>query len=150
MANEATPLPFRSIPPVADPGQRLDLQRLVKEAFAQIPGVVGVGFVDLAQGEFVALETIGPHPQDFLAYLAAATKTYFEGDSVRTIQAVLEEASGEHADRKIEEVIVRSARFIHVFQRLARDPRLVLSVVAERNTKIGLVQAVIRRLLAGE
>lgn len=146
MRSDPEPLSFPGAQRPEVPGD--DLKRLVRETYAQVPGVVGVGFVDLGRGEFVELETIGPHPKDFLSYLAIATKGYFEGDSVRTIQAVLDEASGDRADRKIEEVIVRSARFIHVFQRVERAPHLVLSVVAERTTKIGLIQAVIRRLLA--
>lgn len=148
MSTNPVPISLSNPRVLQGPGPAIDFKHIVSETFKQIPGVVGAGFVDLRRGDFVELETIGSHPRDFLAYLAAATKTYFEGDSVKTIQAVLHEASNERSDRKIEEVIVRSSRFIHIFQRLTQRPDLVLAVVAQRDTKVGLAQAVIRRLVS--
>ncbi|MCB1056493.1 MAG: hypothetical protein KDD11_13405 [Acidobacteria bacterium] len=135
--------------------------KLVGDVSATLPELFACGIVDLEFGEWVELRTEGTHPVDFLGYLAMTTQSYFEGDSVRTIQAVLD---GTHSPdggqappgapprRKalpIDELIFRTGRTLHIMVRLAAAPGLVLSVVAPAGSKLGWILSNIRSFAAG-
>ena len=114
----------------------------------EIPGLVAAGFIDLDSGDWIALESTGPHPKEFLSYLAATTQAYFEGDAVRTIKTVLDEATDSpHPPREIEEIIIRSSGHFHFLQRLEDEPRVALGIVTTREPKLGLVRAVVKQVL---
>ncbi len=132
--------------PVSMDQEKADL--LVSRLKTEIPGLVAAGIVDLDTGEWIALETTGRHPVEFLSYLAATTKAYFEGDAVRTIKSVLDEASrGDLPVREIEEIIIRSTHCLHLLERLEREPRSALAVITTREPKLGLIRTALNRVL---
>ena len=105
------------------------VQGPVGQAMATISGVVAAALVDLRTGEFLDLDSTGGHPKEFVAYLATTTASYFEGDAVRTIATVLDEATPEQrVERRIDEIIMRSSGFLHVMVRLddSLDPGMEL------------------------
>lgn len=122
---------------------------LLQRVFRALPGVVACGVVDLDGGEWVEIESSGSHPKDFLSYLAMTTAGYFEGDAVRTIRTVLDEASqGPPPQRQIEEITLRSTHHLHFMIRLPSAPRRVLTVVTTLDVKLGLVLSSVRTIAA--
>ena len=116
---------------------------------ATIPGVIACAFVDLRNGSFRQLYTLGSHPPEFRDYLATTTRTYFDGDSVRTIKAVLDEASPEPTiERRIDEIVLNSTHSLHVMVRLPRDLKTALVVVTRNDTKLGLALNAVREIAA--
>lgn len=127
---------------------QVDFKRIVSRAMASVPGIIACGVVDLDQGDWVALESIGRHPEDFLAYLAMQAREMFEGDAVHTIQAVLKSASRDPgAGRRIDEVVMRSGGVVHLLVRWEADPNRILAVVATRGTRLGLILSSLRATL---
>ncbi len=125
------------------------IDHLIAEVLREIPGTVACGLVDLGKGNFIALETSGNHPKEFLSFLATTTQAFFEGDNVRTIKAVLDEASPtELSERRIDEITFRSSRLLHVMVRVAADPSVVAAVVTSRKAKLGFVLNATRQFAA--
>ena len=115
-----------------------EVVRAIAELLREIPGSIACGLVDLESGRFIALETSGNHPTEFLSFLATTTQAFFEGDSVRTIRTVLDEASPtELSDRRIDEITFKSSRLLHVMVRLKNDPSIVAVVVTSKEAKLG-------------
>lgn len=114
-----------------------------------ISGIVAAALVDLRTGSFLDLDSTGRHPKEFVAYLATTTASYFEGDAVRTIATVLDEAAPKKkVERQIDEIIMRSSGFLHVMVRLENDPATVFAVVTSRGAKLGLVLTAVRAIAA--
>jgi len=123
-------------------------KQLVSKVNVALPGLVACGVVDLDSGDWLELETGGSHPVDFLAYLAKACQSYFEGDNVKTIRAVLDGASPDRVvERQMNEIIMRSTNTLHVMVRLEKDPRRVLAVVTSADLKLGLILSTVRSVL---
>ncbi len=121
-------------------GSSSESAHLIAEFLREIPGSVACGLVDLESGSFLAIETSGNHPTEFLSFVATTTQAFFEGDSVRTIKTVLDEASPtDLSERRIDEITFRSSRLLHVMVRLASDPQIVAVVVTSKKAKLGLV-----------
>ena len=122
--------------------------RLVNRLMRELPGALACGFIDLRTGDWIALESVGRHPEDFLGYLAAHARELFEGDAVHTVKTVLKEAGrGASAAGDFEEIVMRSAATVHVFVRWDRDPQLVVAVVTRRETRLGLILGSMRTVL---
>ena len=119
---------------------------ILAELKMTLPGLFACGLVDLTIGDFIDIDTAGSHPQDFLSYLAMTTRAFFQGDSVRTIQTVLNENAPQAAkSREIDEITIRSHNHLHVMARLREDPRIVLVAVTTLDIKFGLVMNAVRK-----
>ncbi len=81
----------------------------------------------------------------FLDFVASSVKEIFDGDMVRTIKTLIEEHSPNEQHRgQLEEVILRSTSFLHLFLRLQYEPGKVLCVVASQDARLGMILSLVR------
>ncbi len=138
--------PHRLIEESLRVGEKKSADHLLSQLRTEVPGLVAAGLVDLDSGEWIVVETTDRFPEEFLSYLAATAKAYFEGDAVRTIKTVLDESSpGETHVREIEEIMIRSTNHLYFLERLEEKPRWVLAVVTTREPKLGLIRTALTK-----
>jgi hypothetical protein len=112
----------------------------IKKAQTSVPECVAVGYVDMATGMLLGVNTVDSHPSEVLDLVAAATADLFQGAGVRTIESMFRKARGQAEDGKhyFQEVIVFSDNLLHVFMRSQKYPEHATCFVCRAGVNIGM------------
>jgi hypothetical protein len=121
----------------------MSLDSTVKKAIANVPECVAGGYVDLTSGMILAMQTVDSHPAQVIDLVAAATADLFQGQNVKMIEMLFNQARGiaDNGHHYFQEIIVNSDNLIHVFLRGKRYPEHVMVFVCRRTANLGMALA---------
>ena len=77
------------------------LDKSLQAAASQIPECVAAGYVDMATGMLLAVNTVDSHPQEVLDMVSAATADLFQGSNVVAIENMFKRSRGIKNDNSI-------------------------------------------------
>jgi len=119
----------------------MSLDNVILEVQRSVPECVAIGVVDMKTGMLLSVKTLDSHPQEVLDLVAAATGDLYQGSNVSAIEAAFRKSRGVTDDghHYFQEIIVLSDNLIHVFQRLKRNPDIVMTCVMRGNANLGMV-----------
>ncbi len=129
----------------------MSVETIIATSMRDVPKAVAAGVVDMQSGMLIGLKTVDSHPQAIMDMAAAATKDFFEGDTVVAIETMWNKARGIQTDEHyFREIVIMSTNLVHCFGRLKSSPSSVLCVVCRSDVNLGLMLAKIRYILANE
>lgn len=119
----------------------MSLDSALKEAQASVPECVAVGYVDMATGMLLGVNTVDSHPREVIDLVAAATAEMFQGQSVTTIEKMFRKARGQSEDgvHYFNEMIAFSNNLIHVFIRGKTYSDHATVYVVRSSANVGMV-----------
>lgn len=118
----------------------MSAESIVKDSIAQVPKAVAAGVVDMQSGMLLSIKTVESHPQEVIDVLAPATREFFEGDLVTTIENLFKKARGVESDeRYFQEILISSTNLWHYFGRLRSNPQVVMAVVTRADVNLGML-----------
>ncbi len=129
----------------------MSLKAALSEAINNIPECLAAGYVDMASGMLLGVQTVDSHPQEVLETVAAATADLFQGKTVVMIEDMFKRQRGQEDDKRhyFHEIIVFSEHLLHVFLRSKKHEDHVLAIVCRKSASIGMVLTKSRQSLDG-
>jgi hypothetical protein len=129
----------------------MSLKSALSTAVSEIPECLAAGYVDMASGMLLGVQTVDSHPQEVLDMVAAATADLFQGKNVVVIENMFKKARGQEKDKRhyFHEIIVFSEHLLHVFLRSKKFEDQVFVIVCRKSANIGMVLTKSRLALEG-
>lgn len=116
------------------------LNKVIADALAAVPGCLAVGLVDLNLGMLLAAQQTTNHPIEILNMTAAATQDFFEGDNVKTIEKMIAASRGVPGDSLVEWVLFGTRGTQHLMVRGGKGGRQVVVFVCRKDANVGMIQ----------
>ncbi len=118
------------------------LHHALQSAVGSIPECIAAGYIDVASGMLLAVESVESHPAEVIDLLAAATADLFQGSNVRLIETLFRKVRGQEEDGRhyFQEMVISSDNLLHLFVR-GRDQAQVACFVCRRSANLGLALA---------
>lgn len=119
----------------------MSLDKALSTAQSEIPECVAAGYVDMASGLLLGVETVDSHPGEVLDLVAAATGDLFQGKNVTEIERLFDKSRGIQGRNHhyFNEIVVFSTNLIHVFVRSKKNPGHVSVFVTRISANVGMV-----------
>jgi hypothetical protein len=126
------------------------LDKSLQPAATQIPECVAAGYVDMATGMLLAVNTVDSHPQEVLDMVSAATADLFQGSNVVAIENMFKRSRGIKNDNAhyFQEIVVFSDNLLHMFMRCKLNVEHVVVFVTRKSANVGMVIAKSRMVLS--
>lgn len=134
--------------PEPEPEQLSPELRALMQAAMELPKAVAVGIVDLETRALVAVSTNERPPQAVLDRGGAAIRELFELPYFGASEGASEASLGdEHPSAAaVEQIIMLANERLQLFRRIDGHPQLVLTVLCQGETNLGLTLARLRML----
>jgi hypothetical protein len=118
----------------------MSFENAIKESQASVPECLAVGYVDMATGMLLGINSVDSHPAEVIDLVAAATADLFQGQSVTTIEQLFRRARGQNEDgvHYFQEILVFSENLLHVFLRSKSYPDHASCFVCRGSVNIGM------------
>lgn len=118
----------------------MSLPEVLCTATAKIPECLAAGYVDVASGMLMAINTVDSHPQEIIELIAAATADLFNGENVTTIEDMFRRVRGtsDEQRRYFQEIVVNSDNLVHIFIRGRLYPEYVAVFVCRKSVNLGM------------
>ncbi len=116
-----------------------DLNNTLQTAITSIPECLAAGYIDLASGMLLGIQSVDSQPAEVVELLAAATADLYQGPNVRLIETIFKKARGlaENGHHYFQEFVVNSDNLIHIFIR-GRNEEQVACFVCRRSANLGM------------
>ena len=118
---------------------------IVKEVVSNVEGAMGCAIVDLNTGLLIAVyHTVPFFTQSYIDAVAATSVDMFRGDTVKTVEKLLELQRGESLSKSIKEVQMTTDNTLHFFATVPAKPDALMVLITTRKTNIGMGWAAVR------
>ncbi len=126
----------------------MSVNDIVKEVVANVDGALGCAVVDLNSGLIVGVyHTVPFFTQSYIDAVAATAVDMFRGDTVKTVEKLLELQRGEGLSDTIQEVQMTTDNTLHFMATVPNKPNALMVLITTKKTNIGMGWAALRSAL---
>jgi predicted regulator of Ras-like GTPase activity (Roadblock/LC7/MglB family) len=116
------------------------LDQALDDALNSVPECLVVGYLNLTTGVLVGVRTASNHPQEALDLVSTVAAGLFDDANLSAVERwmVAGQDTDEGGDAGVQELVVMSDRFLHLFTRCKANRDHAAVFVARKSANIGL------------